>query len=132
MSRFAKTLAICLAASALMAVAFSAGAQGSSSPQAQAAARNCSVKNLWRKLGPTYVLKLGVTRVSCADAKSFSKIYHRCRHRNGGYDGKCPRTHGFRCSEQRYNKNPVIKSFDSHAVCRRGGQKITETFNEQK
>jgi hypothetical protein len=131
MSRFAKTLATCLAASALMAVAFSPGAQSSTSPQAQAA-RTCSVKNLWRKLGPTYVTKLAARRVSCADAKSFSKIYHRCRHRHGGYDGKCPRTHGFRCSEHRYNRNPVIKSFDSDAVCRRGGQKITETFNEQK
>jgi hypothetical protein len=131
MSRFAKTLATCLAASALLTVAFFPGAQAATSPQAQAA-RTCSVKNLWRKLGPTYVTKLAARGVSCADAKSFSKIYHRCRHRNGGYDGKCPRVRHFRCSEHRYNKNPVIASFDSDVVCKRGSQKITETFNEQK
>ena len=130
MSYIAKILATCLVASVLLATAASAAPAASGSPEATAA-QTCSIRNLWRKLGAFYVTKLSTRRVSCADAKSFSKLYHACRHRRGGRFGTCPRVRGFRCSEHRYNKNPVYKSYDSDVLCTRGGQRIRETYNEQ-
>jgi hypothetical protein len=130
MSRLVKTLAPLLVAALLLAAAATAAPAPSTPPQASAS-QTCSVRNLWRKLGAYYVTKLSTRRVSCADAKSFSKLYHSCRHRRGGRFGYCPRVHGFRCSEHRYNRNPVFKSYDSDVLCTRGAQRIRETYNEQ-
>ena len=132
MSRLVKTLAPCLLVAAVLAAALpaSVGAHASTGPQATAS-QNCSLRNIWRKLGAYYVTKLSTRRVSCADAKSFAKLYHACRHRHGGRFGRCSGVHGFRCSEHRYNRNPVFKSYDSDVLCTRGSQRIRQTYNEQ-
>ena len=123
MSRISMLIAVCALALLLAAVPASA-----EPPQATAAVK-CSVAGKWRKLGASYVNKLAARGVTCADARSFSKLYHACRHRNGGKRGRCPRVRRFRCKERRYNTGSGL-SFDSDVVCTRGSQRITSTFTE--
>ena len=122
MSHLVKTLAICLIALLLPAVSASAGA-----PEASAA-RVCSTDGIERKLGASYVTRLSTRRVSCPDARSFSRLYHRCRRARGGRDGRCPRVRRFRCTERRFN---VIRlSYDSNVLCVRGSQRIRQTYTQ--
>lgn len=138
MSHLTKTLAICMVALLLPAVSASAGSPAASasadSPEASAS-RNCSTSGRERRLGvyPGYVTALSTRRVSCADARSFSKLFHRCRGRRGGRDGTCPRVRRFRCSERRFNRNYVrgrLISFDSRVLCVRGSQRIRQTYQQ--
>ncbi len=126
MSHLAKTLATLLAASLLAAVPASAAPEAS-------AARKCSVRGMWRDLGASYVNRLETRRVTCADARSFSRLYHRCRRQNGGRDGRCPRVRRFRCSERRYNFARVggrVISYDANVRCVRGSQVIRQTYTQ--
>ena len=126
MSHLPKTLALCLVASLLAAVPASAAPEAS-------AARICSVRDIERKLGASYVNELSTRRVSCPDARSFSRLYHRCRRANGGRDGRCPRVRRFRCSERRYNYARVggrVISYDSKVLCTRGNQRIRQTYTQ--
>src|SRR5918998_3873792 len=118
MSHLAKTTTLGLLALLLMAVPASAA------PDATAS-RVCSTDGIERKLGASYVTALSTRRVSCPDARSFSRLYHRCRRERGGRDGRCPRVRRFRCSERRFN---VIRiSYDSRVLCTRGSQRIRMT-----
>lgn len=123
MSHLAKTLVTFAVASLLGAVPASAA------PEA-AAARTCSTRNIEQKLGasPGYVNALSTRRVSCRDARDFSRRYHRCRRANGGRKGRCPRLLRFRCTEQRYNV--ISLSFDSKVLCTRGSQRIRQTYTQ--
>jgi len=122
-----KPLAICLLASLLMALPAYAAPTSSEGPVATAA-RTCSVDGIWRKLGASYVMNLRTRRVSCPDARSFSRLYHCCRRRNGGRDGRCPRINRFRCTERRFNRIDI--SYDSNVRCVRGGQVISQTYTQ--
>jgi len=127
MSRLIKTLAICLVALLLPAVSASAGA-----PEASTA-RVCKTSGIERKLGASYVTALSTRRVSCADARSFSRLYHRCRRARGGRGGSCPRVRRFRCSERRYNYARVrgrVISYDSKVLCTRRRQRIRQTYTQ--
>lgn len=121
MPHLVKILALGLTASLLVAVPASAA------PDASASA-TCSTRGIERKLGASYVTALSTRRVTCADARSFSRLYHRCRRENGGRRGRCPRVRGFRCSERRFN---VIRiSYDSRVLCVRGSQRIRQTYTQ--
>ena len=129
MPYLAKTLTTCLAALLLLAVPASAA------PTASAAA-NCRVRGMEQRLGAatlTYVKALSTRRVSCADARSFSRLYHRCRRSDGDRGGSCPRVRRFRCSEDRYNYARVrrsVISYDSRVLCTRGRQRIRQTYTQ--
>ena len=127
MSHVPKILVTCLAASLLVALPGSAAASTSSGPEATAA-RICSVKNIWRKLGTSYVNALSTRNVSCPDARDFSRRYHRCRRANGGRRGRCPRLLRFRCTERRFNV--ISLSFDARFLCVRGSQRIRSTYTQ--
>jgi len=116
------TLAICALAALLGAVpAWGEGPRAS-------AARTCGVSGDERKLGASYVTKLSTRRVSCGDARSLSKLYHRCRRQRGGRDGRCSRVRGFRCSERRFNRISI--SYDSNVLCVRGSQRVRQTYTQ--
>lgn len=121
MSRLAKILATCLVASLLLVVPASAAPEAS-------AARTCSTSGIERKLGASYVTALSTRRVSCPDARSFSRLYHRCRRQHGGRRGRCRRVRGFRCSERRFNVGRL--SYDSRVLCVRGSQRIRQTYTQ--
>jgi hypothetical protein len=93
------------------------------------AARSCSVAGQERKLGPTYVISLQVTHVSCASGKRLVKSYYRCRVRNGGKRGRCTtRVRGYRCSEQRLH---VIETqYDARVTCRKGAARVKHTYTQ--
>ncbi len=138
MSHLTKTLAIGLAALLLPAASASAAPEASAAsaaPEASAAAR-CSVRGQQQRLGAstvTYVRRLETRRVSCADARSFSRLYHRCRRSDGDRGGSCPRVRRFRCSERRYNYARVrgrVLSYDSRVLCTRGRQRIRQTYTQ--
>ena len=121
MSPLVKTLALGLAASLLVAVPASA------TPDASAAS-TCSTRGIERTLGASYVPALSTRRISCPDARSLSRLYHRCRRDHGGRRGRCARVRGFRCSERRFN---VIRiSFDSKVLCTRGSQRMRQTYTQ--
>ncbi len=121
MSHLAKTLATSLAVSLLLAVPASAAPEASAS-------RTCSTRGIERQLGASYVTALSTRRVSCADARSFSRLYHRCRRQHGGRRGRCRRVRGFRCSERRFNVISI--SYDSRVLCTRGSQRIRQTYTQ--
>ena len=129
MPYLAKTLTTCLAALLLLAVPASAA------PTASAAAE-CRVRGMEQRLGAatlTYVKALSTRRVSCADARSFSRLYHRCRRSDGDRGGSCPRVRRFRCSEDRYNyarRRGRVLSYDSRVLCTRGRQRIRQTYTQ--
>jgi hypothetical protein len=127
MPYLAKTVVTCLVASLLIVLPAAAAPASSEGPVANAS-RTCSVTNIWRKLGASYVNKLSTRNVSCADARSFSRLYHRCRRRNGGADGRCPRINRFRCTERRYNRIDI--SYDANVLCVRGSQRIRQTYTQ--
>ena len=133
MTHLSKTLAICLVALLLPAVSASAGEPAASAGEPEAsAARVCGTGNT-RNLGASYVTALSTRRVSCADARSFSRLYHRCRRARGGKGGSCPRVRRFRCSENRYNYARVrgrVISYDSKVLCTRGRQRIRQTYTQ--
>lgn len=122
MSRFVATTAICIVALLLPALPASA------EPPEASAARVCSTDGIERRLGASYVTALSTRRVSCPDARSFSRLYHRCRRDRGGIRGRCPRVRGFSCTERRFN---VIRiSYDANVLCTRGAQRIRQTYTQ--
>jgi hypothetical protein len=91
---------------------------------APAAAKSCDVGNT-RGYGTTYVVKIGVSGVSCAKGKSLVRAFQACR---PGKSGKCARVSGYRCSERRFNKSP--QSYDSNVTCKKGGKRVTHTYTQ--
>lgn len=128
MSTLSKTVLTCLVACLLVSVPASA------SPTATAA-RKCSTRGIEQKLGasPGYVINLSTRRISCADARSLSRLYHRCRRDRGGRDGSCPRVRRFRCTERRFNRNYIhgkLIQYDSNVLCVRGSQRMRQTYEQ--
>ena len=135
MTHLSKTLAICLIALLLPAVSASADEPDASTarePEASAA-RVCGTRGIERRLGASYVTALSTRRISCADARSLSRLYHRCRRARGGRGGSCPRVRRFRCSENRFNYARVrgrVISYDSKVLCTRGRQRMRQTYTQ--
>ena len=95
---------------------------------APASAAKCSLSTSeQRRLGATYVTTLTVTRVSCSAGKRQVRAYHRCRNRNGGKDGRCPRVSGWRCSERR---SGIKTQFNGRVTCRRGSRVVRHTYTQ--
>jgi hypothetical protein len=91
------------------------------------AARGCSVGS-GRHLGTTYVYRLRVSGTSCRQGRRVVKGYHNCRHHNGGADGRCGRTFGYRCGEHRFNKGRF--SYDARAGCSKRGKRVSFTYTQ--
>ena len=95
---------------------------------ASASAADCRLsQSEQRRLGATYVTSLSVTRISCSSGKRFVRSYHRCRNRNGGKDGRCPRVDGYRCSERR---SGIRTQFSGRVTCRRGSRRVVHRYTQ--
>ena len=123
MPRLNRILLVLAAVAVLAVVPAAANADG---PTAQAAKR-CGVGNT-RGFGPTYLLSLSVRGTSCRNGRRLVRSYYNCRKRNGGRDGHCGRTLGYRCSERRFNKSRV--SFDASVRCKKGGRRINHKYTQ--
>jgi hypothetical protein len=119
-----------LIALAVLAIAATTAPQalaGPDGPTASAAAR-CSLSGKERKLGPTYVTALSVTRVSCRTGEKVVKDYYRCRVRDGGRKGSChKRIRGFRCTEKRES---ISTQFDARVSCRKGKARVRHDYTQ--
>lgn len=95
---------------------------------ASASAATCKLSSSeQRRLGATYVTTLSVSGLSCSSGKRQVRAYHRCRNRNGGEDGRCPRVDGYRCSERR---SGIKTQFNSRVVCRRGSKTVRHSYTQ--
>jgi hypothetical protein len=118
---------VALAVLAIAATTAPPALAGSDGPTASAAAR-CSLSGKERKLGPTYVTSLSVTRVSCATGERIVKDYYRCRVRDGGRKGRCDsRIRGFRCTEKRES---ISTQFDARVSCRKGKARVRHDYTQ--
>ena len=114
---------------ALTLAALPAGAPADPAPQATAAKKCHLTSRQQRSLGTTYVLTLRLSGTTCANGRKVVKAYHRCRHANGGRDGRCrSRVFGYRCEERRFNKIP--SQYDSRARCKKSGREVFHIYTQ--
>lgn len=113
--------------STVVAIAALAAPVGAAARPVATAAATCNIHGKERKLGTTYVTSLKTTGVSCARAERFVKSFHRCRHRRGGADGRCPHLSGYACREHR---EAIPTQYDSRATCTRGHRKIVQVYTQ--
>ena len=94
-----------------------------------ASAASCSVRGQERRLGPTYVTKLTVARVSSTAGKRLVRSYYTCRVANGGKDGRCrKRVSGYSCSERR--TNVISTQYDSRVTCKNGSRRVVHDYTQ--
>ena len=103
-------------------------AVGVAAPAAQAStaslARSCTAP---KYPGQGYFTSLVVTGTSCARGKSVALAYYRCRIKNG-VKGRCvKRVLGFACTERRTS---IPTEINARVTCRRGGAKVTHTYQQ--
>jgi hypothetical protein len=111
-----------LAAAALLALPFAL--------PAQAATKKCNVQRDSDKYGPSYITELKVTNTTCARGKEVVRAFHKCRHRNGGRDGRCPkraRPEGYRCTETR---SKIATQLTGKVTCTKSRAKIVHSYTE--
>ena len=95
---------------------------------ASASAATCKLSTSeQRRLGATYVTTLSVTGLSCSSGKRQVRAFHRCRVRNGGRDGRCPRVDGWRCSDRR---SGIRTQFSGRVRCTRGSRVVRHTYTQ--
>ncbi len=94
---------------------------------ASASAATCKLPTDGKGFGPTYLLKLHTSHVSCAKAKKVVKAFHRCATRTSP-KGRCTsKVLGLRCSEKRYS-GPT--QFDAKARCTAGKRRVEFTYTQ--
>jgi len=124
-----RTSLVAVLAAALLLALLPAGAPADPAPQAVAAKKCSLTAKQQRRLGTTYVLTLRVSGTSCRSGRTVVKAYHRCRHDNGGRDGKCGRRiYGYKCEERRYNK--IASQYDANARCKKAGREIYHKYTQ--
>jgi hypothetical protein len=77
--------------------------------------------------GSGYFTSLSVTGVGCATGRKLALAYYRCRTEHGK-TGRCRRpVMRFTCTEQR---NSIPTEFDARVRCKRGGQRVIHTYQQ--
>lgn len=98
-------------------------------PQARAAA-SCSIKSPPNDgyPGSGYLLRLTVTKISCAKGKSIMRSQYSCRMKKGK-KGRCTsKVQGYTCTERR--KNVIATQFDAQVTCKRGSKKVVFFYQQ--
>ena len=118
--RLAPVVAAIATAAALAAVPASAGA---------ATTCKLSLKTA-RSMGPTYVTVMRVTGTSCANGIKVTKAFHKCRLAKG-IRGRCTtKVLGYSCTDRRPSSESIPTQFTGHVICRKGGARITHTYQQ--
>jgi hypothetical protein len=93
-------------------------------PSVAGAARDCRPPDY---PGSGYFTSLSVKGVSCATGRKLAVAYYRCRTENGKA-GRCSRrVMRFSCTEER---NRIATEIDARVRCRRGGKRVTHTYQQ--
>ena len=131
MHRLVRNCALLGALALMAAVPMTASAgSGASGPTAQAAHACRLSAYRQRHLGATYTYRLRVRGTRCRNAPKVILAYNRCRHRQGGRDGRCyHRIYDYRCGEHRFNRLPGV-SYDAHVRCRKSGREISWYYQQ--
>jgi len=83
-----------------------------------------------RNMGPTYVTQLKQTGTSCSNAVRVTRAFHSCRLRRGKR-GRCTTAvRGYSCSDRRPSDESIPTQFTGHVTCRRGGARITHSYQQ--
>ena len=128
--RFLRVPALLAPTAALAATAAVAAtalpSPATAAPTATAAA-TCDVSKVATTLGPTEVLSLKATKVTCKDAIKLVKAFHACRMANGPA-GRCvKKVKGYACGEVR---NGPPDAYTSKATCRKGKASVVHTYRQ--
>lgn len=93
-------------------------------PSVAGSARDCQPPDY---PGSGYFTSLSVKGVSCRTGRKLALAYYRCRTEHGKA-GRCNRrVMRFSCTEQR---NSIATEIDARVRCRRGGQRVTHTYQQ--
>jgi hypothetical protein len=79
-------------------------------------------------LGASYVYELKAKNLDCGKAKKLVAKFHKCRHENGGRDGKCPSVKGYNCNQKKLDSSPEL--LQAKAKCKKGRKVFKNTFGE--
>jgi len=85
-----------------------------------------------RNMGPTYVIEaqLKQTGTSCSNAVRVTRAFHSCRLRRGKR-GRCTTAvRGYSCRDRRPSDESIATQFTGHVTCRRGGARITHSYQQ--
>lgn len=74
-----------------------------------------------------YYTKLIVTGISCAGGKEVMRAHRKCRVRNGGVKGRCPRINGWSATEKR-RVSPT--EFSSRVTLKKGSRTIVYYYSQ--
>lgn len=124
-----KLIGISLATALLAGLIASSATAGE--PQATASATNCTLTSKeQRNLGASYVTSLKVQGASCAQGKSVTLAFNKCRTSGGKPQGKCNRKVGnYTCTEKRYDAVPGVQ-YSSKVTCTWGSKKVLSTYTQ--
>ena len=81
-------------------------------------------------LGADYVYSLKARNLSCDRATKLVEEWHKCRHDNGGWNGKCGGFKGFSCSQRKLDSSPSV--LQAKGKCVKGDQKFVNQFQENR
>jgi hypothetical protein len=99
-------------------------APGAATGHGAHAARACAVP---RYPGSGYFTSLAVRRTTCATGRRVALAYYRCRIKHG-VAGRCHRdVLRFSCHEIRQS---IPTEIDARVTCRRGGQRVIHTYQQ--
>ena len=79
-------------------------------------------------LGADYVYSLKARNLSCDRATKLVEEWHKCRHQNGGANGKCNNFSGFSCNQRKLDSSQTL--YQGKGKCVKGSQKFVNTFGE--
>ena len=102
-----------------------AAQSGAASPIAHASAFSpCDINGKQQQLGASYVTSLKVQGVACGKAEKVIKVYHQCRHSNGGPAGNCSsKVLGFSCKDGKRTGVPDVQ-YNATAKCRKASNPV--------
>ena len=125
MNRF-RLLASLAALALIAALVASAGAAGT-----PVAKRGCHLSpHDQRHLGTSYVTSLSVRHTSCSRGKKVVKSFNKCRHRNGGANGRCHEAvRGYSCDENRFDELPGVQ-YSAKVGCKNGRRRVHFTYTQ--
>jgi hypothetical protein len=107
------------------------GAPASPSAGAAVSLTTCDISGKQQNLGASYVTSLKVLTVSCGKGERIIRLYHQCRHANGGAGGRCNKTViGFACKEGARQEVPGVQ-YNAIVKCRKGGDKRVKSSYTQ-
>ena len=73
---------------------------------------------------------VNVKNTGCGKGKKVVKAFNKCRHHNGGANGKCKsKVKGFKCDEGKRSGSPGVQ-YSAKVKCKNGGKKVVFGYTQ--